>query len=153
MALQAEAQIADESDHKIVPLESCSNMVDLSNCGHTIPVSKREETMMMTMMTNLGPKGSVTSKSLCSRTNSRGSFDSDENDVSETDTIATPLSKIINPKIEMPFDIGPVGTIFRLLFLGSVEVDEEGGRKRRKRLKKSMVEEAVNKIKVCFSVN
>ncbi|XP_025163829.1 uncharacterized protein LOC105192582 isoform X4 [Harpegnathos saltator] len=38
-------------------------------------------------------------------------------------------------------------TVFRLQFLGSVEVEEEGGRKRRKRLKKHMVEEAVTKIK------
>lgn len=45
---------------------------------------------------------------------------------------------------------GPLGptTVFRLQFLGSVEVEEEGGRKRRKRLKKHMVEEAVTKIKV-----
>ncbi|KAG8040721.1 hypothetical protein G9C98_002717 [Cotesia typhae] len=43
--------------------------------------------------------------------------------------------------------IGP-STVFRLHFLGSVEVEEEGGRKRRKRLKKHMVEEAVTKIKV-----
>lgn len=44
----------------------------------------------------------------------------------------------------------PAGTLFRLIFLGSVEVEEEGGgRKRRKRLKKTMVEEAVSKIKVC----
>ncbi|XP_057323786.1 uncharacterized protein LOC130666622 isoform X8 [Microplitis mediator] len=43
--------------------------------------------------------------------------------------------------------IGPT-TVFRLHFLGSVEVEEEGGRKRRKRLKKHMVEEAVTKIKV-----
>ncbi|PNF35553.1 hypothetical protein B7P43_G04105 [Cryptotermes secundus] len=42
---------------------------------------------------------------------------------------------------------GLAGTVFRLHFLGSVEVDEEGGRKRRKRLKKHMVEEAVTKIK------
>ncbi|XP_077286574.1 uncharacterized protein LOC143911524 isoform X4 [Arctopsyche grandis] len=43
---------------------------------------------------------------------------------------------------------GPTGTVFRLAFLGSVEVDEEGsGRRRRKRLKKNMVEEAVTKIK------
>lgn len=42
---------------------------------------------------------------------------------------------------------GPT-TVFRLQFLGSVEVEEEGGRKRRKRLKKHMVEEAVTKIKV-----
>nr|XP_012229268.1 PREDICTED: uncharacterized protein LOC105676159 isoform X7 [Linepithema humile] len=38
-------------------------------------------------------------------------------------------------------------TVFRLQFLGSVEVEEEGGRKRRKRLKNHMVEEAVTKIK------
>lgn len=43
--------------------------------------------------------------------------------------------------------LGPT-TVFRLHFLGSVEVEEEGGRKRRKRLKKHMVEEAVTKIKV-----
>lgn len=48
-----------------------------------------------------------------------------------------------------PFPGTPIpGTVFRLLFLGSVEVDEEAGRKRRKRLKKTMVEEAVTKIKV-----
>lgn len=41
------------------------------------------------------------------------------------------------------------GSVFRLRYLGSVEVDEEGGRKRRKRLKKHMVEEAVTKLKVC----
>lgn len=45
---------------------------------------------------------------------------------------------------------GTTGTVFRLQFLGSVEVDEEGGRKRRKRLKKNMVEVAVTKIKVCL---
>lgn len=43
---------------------------------------------------------------------------------------------------------GATGTVFRLQFLGSVEVEEESGKKRRKRLKKSMVEEAVIKIKV-----
>lgn len=43
--------------------------------------------------------------------------------------------------------LGPT-TVFRLQFLGSVEVEEEGGRKRRKRLKNHMVEEAVTKIKV-----
>lgn len=52
---------------------------------------------------------------------------------------------------ENPFGGGGAsGTMFRLLFLGSVEVDEEGGRKRRKKFKKSMVEVAVTKIKVCF---
>lgn len=49
----------------------------------------------------------------------------------------------------MALGVGATGTVFRLQFLGSVEVDEEGGRKRRKRLKKLMVEEAVTKIKVC----
>lgn len=49
----------------------------------------------------------------------------------------------------MAMGVGATGTVFRLHFLGSVEVDEEGGRKRRKRLKKNMVEVAVNKIKVC----
>lgn len=48
-----------------------------------------------------------------------------------------------------PLGVGATGTVFRLHFLGSVEVDEEGGRKRRKRLKKNMVEVAVTKIKVC----
>lgn len=45
---------------------------------------------------------------------------------------------------------GSTGTVFHLNFLGSVEVDEECGRKKRKRLKKNMVEEAVTKIKVCY---
>lgn len=53
----------------------------------------------------------------------------------------------------LPLGVGSTGTVFRLHFLGSVEVDEEGGRKRRKRLKKNMVEVAVTKIKVCrFSI-
>lgn len=52
---------------------------------------------------------------------------------------------------ENPFGVGSAGTVFRLHFLGSVEVDEEGGRKRRKRLKKNMVEVAVTKIKVCLN--
>lgn len=43
---------------------------------------------------------------------------------------------------------GVNGSVFHLHFLGSVEIDEKGGRKRRKRLKKSMVEIAVTKIKV-----
>ncbi|RZC37393.1 uncharacterized protein BDFB_001934 [Asbolus verrucosus] len=47
----------------------------------------------------------------------------------------------------LPLGVGATGTVFRLHFLGSVEVDEEGGRKRRKRLKKNMVEVAVTKIK------
>lgn len=37
--------------------------------------------------------------------------------------------------------------VFRLAFLGSVEVDEDS-RRRKKRPKKNMVEEAVTKIKV-----
>lgn len=48
----------------------------------------------------------------------------------------------------LPLGVGATGTVFRLHFLGSVEVDEEGGRKKRKRLKKNMVEVAVTKIKV-----
>lgn len=48
--------------------------------------------------------------------------------------------------------LGPT-TVFRLHFLGSVEVEEEGGRKRRKRLKKHMVEEAVTKIKVRLALS
>lgn len=44
---------------------------------------------------------------------------------------------------------GGNGSVFHLHFLGSVEIDEKGGRKRRKRLKNSMVEIAVTKIKVC----
>lgn len=39
--------------------------------------------------------------------------------------------------------------VFRLTFLGSVEVDEDT-RRRKKRLKKNMVEEAVTKIKVVW---
>lgn len=39
--------------------------------------------------------------------------------------------------------------VFRLTFLGSVEVDEDS-RRRKKRLKKHMVEEAVTKIKVVW---
>lgn len=53
----------------------------------------------------------------------------------------------------LPLGVGATGTVFRLHFLGSVEVDEEGGRKRRKRLKKNMVELAVTKIKVCVIDN
>ncbi|XP_044741316.1 uncharacterized protein LOC123302467 isoform X2 [Chrysoperla carnea] len=53
-------------------------------------------------------------------------------------------SQVVPP---MALGVGATGTVFRLQFLGSVEVDEEGGRKRRKRLKKVMVEEAVTKIK------
>lgn len=60
-------------------------------------------------------------------------------------------NKLTLPIVNQQLVGGGVGgptTIFRLHFLGSVEVEEEGGRKRRKRLKKHMVEEAVTKIKV-----
>ncbi|KAG7188221.1 hypothetical protein KM043_016089 [Ampulex compressa] len=53
----------------------------------------------------------------------------------------------VQPKLApISGSLGPT-TVFRLQFLGSVEVEEEGGRKRRKRLKNHMVEEAVTKIK------
>lgn len=55
--------------------------------------------------------------------------------------------RMCNPP-QMMLGVGATGTMFRLQFLGSVEVEEEGGKKRRKRMKKSMVEEAVVKIKV-----
>lgn len=93
---------------------------------------------------------------------SQGSLDEDECDSSEeligsasasgggqpetqTQTIGA------QPKLApISGSVGSTGptTVFRLQFLGSVEVEEEGGRKRRKRLKKHMVEEAVTKIKV-----
>nr|XP_050845345.1 uncharacterized protein LOC127061895 isoform X10 [Vespula vulgaris] len=90
----------------------------------------------------------------CSIT-SQGSLEEDECDSSEeligsasgggqseTHTIAA------QPKLApISGSLGPT-TVFRLQFLGSVEVEEEGGRKRRKRLKNHMVEEAVTKIKV-----
>lgn len=55
-------------------------------------------------------------------------------------------------KIQPNLSAGSEPVVFRLQFLGSVEVDEEngGGRRRRKRLKKHMVEEAVTKIKVAI---
>lgn len=59
---------------------------------------------------------------------------------------------IFNAKA-LPLGMGATGTVFRLHFLGSVEVDEEGGRKRRKKLKKNMVEVAVTKIKVCANIS
>ena len=89
---------------------------------------------------------------------SQGSLEEDECDSSEeligsasgggqpeTQTIG------VQPKLApISGSVGSTGltTVFRLQFLGSVEVEEEGGRKRRKRLKKHMVEEAVTKIKV-----
>lgn len=53
---------------------------------------------------------------------------------------------------QLPLGVSASGTVFRLHYMGSVEVEEEGGRKRRKRLKKNMVEEAVIKIKVGLGV-
>lgn len=66
--------------------------------------------------------------------------------------LSTELQILKSHSVEgpLPLGVGATGTVFRLHFLGSVEVDEEGGRKRRKRLKKNMVEVAVTKIKVCF---
>uniref|UniRef100_A0A1Y1LIN6 PID domain-containing protein n=2 Tax=Photinus pyralis TaxID=7054 RepID=A0A1Y1LIN6_PHOPY len=63
---------------------------------------------------------------------------------------ATPSLQGVHDTSTIPLAPGTTGTVFRLQFLGSVEVDEEGGRKRRKRLKKNMVEVAVTKIKVCL---
>ncbi|XP_031336886.1 uncharacterized protein LOC116166167 isoform X2 [Photinus pyralis] len=60
---------------------------------------------------------------------------------------ATPSLQGVHDTSTIPLAPGTTGTVFRLQFLGSVEVDEEGGRKRRKRLKKNMVEVAVTKIK------
>ncbi|KAK0087812.1 hypothetical protein PV325_013996 [Microctonus aethiopoides] len=94
---------------------------------------------------------------------SQGSLDEDECDSSEElirsvagggqpDQIQ-PLG-LLGTSQTGPNKLAPIGggslgptTVFRLHFLGSVEVEEEGGRKRRKRLKKHMVEEAVTKIK------
>ncbi|XP_020709256.2 uncharacterized protein LOC105687945 isoform X3 [Athalia rosae] len=85
---------------------------------------------------------------------SQGSLDEDECDSSEEligSTSGGGQSESINigAQSQMAPIGGPLGptTVFRLQFLGSVEVEEEGGRKRRKRLKKHMVEEAVTKIK------
>ncbi|KAJ8923799.1 hypothetical protein NQ315_010381 [Exocentrus adspersus] len=63
------------------------------------------------------------------------------------DTVQPHASEEVPHYGDNPFGVGSTGTVFRLHFLGSVEVDEEGGRKRRKRLKKNMVEVAVTKIK------
>lgn len=152
MTLQAETHFAaNYKENRIVPLgsEHCPNLIDLTSYG--MMRVKHGETLMVT---NLDPKGSVTSQSWCTTSSAyEGSFDSDENELSESENVMIPVRPgIINLKKEAPLGIGPIGTIFRLLFLGSVEVEEEGGRKRRKRLKKCMVEEAVNKIKVCVTV-
>lgn len=88
---------------------------------------------------------------------SQGSLDEDECDSSEelignTTPGGAAQSESVNiaAQTQLTPVSGPMGptTVFRLQFLGSVEVEEEGGRKRRKRLKKHMVEEAVTKIKV-----
>lgn len=86
---------------------------------------------------------------------SQGSLDDDECDSSE-ELIgnAGASGGVEQSELRAPAKVAPIGgslestTVFRLSFLGSVEVEEEGGRKRRKRLKKHMVEEAVTKIKV-----
>ncbi|XP_046597868.1 uncharacterized protein LOC107221262 isoform X14 [Neodiprion lecontei] len=85
---------------------------------------------------------------------SQGSLEEDECDSSEeligsTSGGGQSESISIGAQSQLAPIGGPLGptTVFRLQFLGSVEVEEEGGRKRRKRLKKHMVEEAVTKIK------
>lgn len=54
------------------------------------------------------------------------------------------------PHLSPPSGSALPGTMFRLRFVGSLEVDEEigAGKRRRKRAKKTMVEEAVMKMKV-----
>ncbi|XP_015603629.1 uncharacterized protein LOC107271759 isoform X8 [Cephus cinctus] len=90
---------------------------------------------------------------------SQGSLDEDECDSSEELIGSGSGGQNESLAADVPISggaMGPLGpnlpplgpsTVFRLQFLGSVEVEEEGGRKRRKRLKKHMVEEAVTKIK------
>ncbi|XP_047118188.1 uncharacterized protein LOC124798714 isoform X1 [Schistocerca piceifrons] len=58
-----------------------------------------------------------------------------------------PPESSLPPPPATPPDPGPCSSVFRLQFLGSVEVLEESGRRRRRRLKKHMVEEAVTRIK------
>ena len=54
------------------------------------------------------------------------------------------------PHLSPPYGSALPGTMFRLRFVGSLEVEEEvgTGRRRRKRPKKAMVEEVVTKLKV-----
>ncbi|XP_044257554.1 uncharacterized protein LOC123006814 isoform X9 [Tribolium madens] len=82
------------------------------------------------------------------------SFDEQQADAEEPEPLPLPetaIQPVSGPRVyntsSLPLGVGATGTVFRLHFLGSVEVDEEGGRKRRKRLKKNMVEVAVTKIK------
>lgn len=146
MALQAEGTNSNHNDREMIPIasEQMPNLVDLSSVGN-LALGHEEP---IAMANSLVP---VTSVGSCSMT-SQGSFDSDENDMSENENNQDrppAASKSLNIQAPLPLGVGAIGTVFRLIFLGSVEVDEEGGRKRRKRLKKNMVEEAVNKIKVC----
>lgn len=83
---------------------------------------------------------------------------------SPTGSAASPSTKIMNSITKcvqqpmLPFHLSPPcgsalpGTMFHLRFVGSLEVEEEAGlgKKRRKRPKKTMVEEAVTKLKVRF---
>lgn len=146
-AFQAEAPIV--ADRQLVPLpnEHIGGVVCLTANYYGELGINRGETVAMT---NLGPSGPFTCINP-SGVASQGSFDSDDNDFSDTEfnTDRRPPPRSVSVKSSLPVGIGAVGTVFRLLFLGSVEVDEEGGRKRRKRLKNQMVEEAVNKVKVC----
>lgn len=66
--------------------------------------------------------------------------DSDSTELSDLESDAGP--NLANSRL------GP-GSLFRLRFLGSVAVDEEERSTAKRRLKKTMVEEAVLKIKVC----
>jgi len=65
-----------------------------------------------------------------------------------TGTSAAQSPSFLN--ISPPYGSALPGTMFRLRFIGSLEVDEEigSGKRRRKRPKKTMVEEAVMKMKV-----
>lgn len=65
--------------------------------------------------------------------------DSDSTELSDLDTETGPI--LANSRL------GP-GSLFRLRFLGSVDIDEEERSSAKRRLKKTMVEEAVLKIKV-----
>jgi len=75
----------------------------------------------------------------------------EEKEVGDTPEREAPLPAPIAPSAPQPN--APGAAMFRLAFLGSVEVDEGAGRRRRRRLKKTMVEEAVAKIKVRCNPN
>ncbi|XP_034948696.1 uncharacterized protein [Chelonus insularis] len=112
------------------------------------------EPVSMQALLNYGSAGQH-GYSRCSVT-SQGSLDEDECDSSEElignvaggaqPETGQQLASQSGKLAPISSSLGPT-TVFRLHFLGSVEVEEEGGRKRRKRLKKHMVEEAVTKIK------